>query len=187
MTCIISLPYCWTYGDTKDGWFAGPTAAYVIPYPTSVSYKGMSGTAYFKDGYGVGLEAGRTIRNFKLYLTYDYTQARAKGITINTPFGQQSNSDTDLFASHTIMANADIKIGSLWGFRPFIGGGAGLSIDQTTSSVCEVRGGLERKFKGGRISIGYAYRIAQGQINEGNWHIKEPSQSRFMLAWGRSF
>lgn len=177
----ILLASVLAYGSN---YFVEPSAAFVMPSDSGLSYHGMNGTVQYKDGYSVGLNAGRYYGPFKLYVSYDYTNWRAKIMNLQTPLGELNQSVTDLYQQHNFMLNLDRDIFNYNGFVFYLGGGAGISMDDTTAIIGEARLGL--RFKG--LSVYYSSRITDGKITYGATNnIQEPSLNVFGFAYSFNF
>lgn len=180
----ILLASVLAYGSN---YFVEPTGAFVMPSDSGLSYHGMNGTVQYKDGYSVGLNAGRYYGPFKLYLSYSYTQFYAKEINFQTPIGRQSTADTDLYHSHALMFNCQYNFLRWKKTDFFIAGGLGFGFDGNTSAIFEGSAGISQRLDGFNLSVAYSYRLIQGQIIQGSTKIDEPNQSRIMLSIGRRF
>lgn len=187
---LIAASLCLYLGaHAANDWFIQPEGGLVIPSPSGIVYHGMSGHVEYRDGYSAGLSAGRYVGSFKLYLSYDYTSFKAKGATLQTPLGQVTQGDSDLYHVHTVLLNANYTLPVSRRLTAFFGAGAGESFDSATNAVFEIRSGLSYRIHGLDISTAYGYRITQGQIKEGlksdgsySIMIDEPAQQRITVA-----
>ena len=174
------------FAESSD-WFISPTYGAVFPSSSGITYHGMSGTVNYKDGYSVGLNAGRYFGNFKTYISYDYTSFQDMGFTLQTPYGKMFESDNSNYNGQTIMANADYLFQLPLGWNGYVGVGGGQTFDGGDNTTLEARCGLSHKFSSWSLFGGYSYWITQGSITSGHVSVEEPRQERLTLKLERSF
>ena len=131
---------CEAFG--ADSWFVEPSASLVFPSSSHVLYHGYSGSVDYRTGYAQGLQLGRNLGSFKLYIEYQHENYHARSLTLATPYGQVSQADSDNQDQHTVTINADYSHGLAMGLEGYVGLGAGAAFDSTTSPVIEGRCGL---------------------------------------------
>ena len=178
-----------------DSWFLAPSAALVFPSSSGIVYHGYSGSVNYRTGYAQGLQFGRNIGQFKLYVEYQHENFKARDITLNTPFGKVSQADSDNQDQHFISANCDYLFPKLaGGFRPMGGLGFGASFDETVTPNVEARVGLEKSFGQWDFNISYAYRFAQGSQRFGHKSngsssivVERPDQQMLTISIGKNF
>ena len=176
-------------------WFISPTAGLVFPSSSAIVYHSMVGRVDYRTGYSQGLQFGRNVGNFELYLSYDHASFKARDITLQTPYGQVSQSDSDNQDQHTVLWNISYSPNvSFYGIRPIVLAGAGATIDEATSLSYQFGAGATRKLAGFDITINYAYRFAQGSQRfghktDGSYSIvvQEPDQQMLTLSIGKNF
>ena len=155
-----------------DSWFLAPTTGLVFPSSSHVLYHGYSGSVDYRTGYAQGLQFGRNIGQFKLYVEYTHSSFKARDLTLQTPYGQVSQADSDNQDQHTVTINADYSHVLAMGLAGYVGLGAGAAFDSTTSPVIEGRCGLSHTFGGRaspfRIAIEYGYRWTDGSQKFGH-------------------
>ena len=187
---------CEAFG--ANDWFVAPTAGLVFPSSSHVLYHGMNGNVDFKTGYAQGLQFGRNLGNFKLYIEYQHENYHARSLTLATPYGQVSQADSDNQDQHTLTINADYSHSLAMGLAGYFGLGAGAAFDSTTSPVIEGRCGLSHTLGGRtspfRIALEYGYRWTDGSQKFGLKHdgsysivLQEPDQQMITFSIGKKF
>lgn len=177
------------FAESSD-WFISPTYGAVFPSSSGITYHGYSGTVDYKDGYTVGLDAGRYFFNnqLKTYISYDYTSYQDKGFTLSTPYGKVYQSDNSNYNGQTLMANADyIFQKGFLGIKPLFGVGVGATFDGGDNATFEGRFSLRKDFAGFTISTAFASRLSQGSITSGHVSVEEPRQERIEFKLSKSF
>lgn len=185
-TLLLLLIASISYGGS---FFVEPTAALVIPSNSGATYHNMDGHVSYNNGEAFGVNAGRYFGpHFKLYASYTYTEFRAKEITLQTPIGIMSQTDNDLYHSHTTLVNCDYRFYEWEGIQAIAGAGIGANFDQEVSPVYEGHIRLEKRLGKWICSLGYSYRITQGQIRVSNTtNIQEPNTSQITFAVSHRF
>ena len=187
---------CEAFG--ANDWFVSPSAGLVFPNSSVITYHSMSGRVDYKTGYAQGLQFGRNIGQFKLYVEYTHSSFKARDLTLQTPYGQVSQADSDNQDQHTVTINADYSHVLAMGLAGYVGLGAGAAFDSTTSPVIEGRCGLSHTFGGRaspfRIAIEYGYRWTDGSQKfghktDGSYSIvvDRPDQQMLTISIGKNF
>lgn len=176
-------------------WFVQPTVALVAPSSSLIVYRGMHGKVDYKDGSSFGLQAGRNVGAFRLYVSYDYTSFRAKEVTLQTPYGEVSQKDNDLYRAHAVLANIAweprLPLSRLNGI---LMAGAGQSFNGSRNFAYQLGAGIGRQYGDWEAKIIFSKRVVEGEQkyghkSDGSYSIvvQEPSQSRLTISLGRSF
>ena len=171
----------------EESWFIEPTGSIVWPSNSAITYHSMSGTVFYRSGYSVGLDAGRYFGPFKLYASYTYTSFNAKSVTLQTPYGPISQSDSDLDHYHSVLLNADYVWPIVGGWKVLVGGGAGYGFDSTSSPVIEAHGGVGKDFKWASVYLLCTYRKTYGAITEGHISVERPDEWKPTLILEKRF
>ena len=177
-----------------DSWFLAPTTGLVFPSSSHVLYHGYSGSVDYRTGYAQGLQFGRNMGSFKLYIEYQHENYHARSLTLATPYGQASQSDSDNSDSSSILIGATYGKEFYKGYKLLAGAACGETFDNSTSFFFEPRIGVSKKFYGLDLSLMYAYRFAQGQErfglkSNGTYSIvvDRPDQKMLTLSIGKNF
>ena len=183
---------CEAFG--ANDWFVSPSAGLVFPNSSVITYHSMSGRVDYKTGYAQGLQFGRNIGQFKLYVEYTHSSFKARDLTLQTPYGQASQSDSDNSDSSSILIGATYGKEFYKGYKLLAGAACGETFDNSTSFFFEPRIGVSKKFYGLDLSLMYAYRFAQGQErfglkSNGTYSIvvDRPDQKMLTLSIGKNF
>lgn len=179
-----------------NNWFIRPNIAFVQPMNVSATYYGYDGYAQFKNGYSIGVMAGRNGFPWEFispYISYDYTSFNAKSLTLHTPIGESVNTQTDLYHTHTVTAGAIFAPTErtsdryLGGVRPFMRVGIGRTFNDAQADVIDTTAGLARRVLGGELSVEAGRRWTDGTIQYAHRSFEQPSFNLLSISYKLSF